>query len=65
MLYASELTRFRDRINLLLEEDSEDLPDTVAELLARAGDYRLNRNLTHGYRGRRAVLTRVRGRIDI
>ena len=52
MLYASELTRFRDRINLLLEEDSEDLPDMVAELLARAVDYRLNRDLTHGYRGR-------------
>ena len=65
MLYASEITRFLDRMNILLERDSEDLPDMVAELLASAVDYRLNRNLTHGYRGRRAVLTRVRGRIDL
>jgi len=65
MLYASELTRFRDRMNILLESDSEDLPDMVAELLARAVDYRLNRNLTHDYRERSAVLTRVRGRIDL
>jgi 5-methylcytosine-specific restriction enzyme subunit McrC len=39
MLYASELTRFRDRINLLLEEDSEDLPDMVAELQAEPRPY--------------------------
>jgi 5-methylcytosine-specific restriction enzyme subunit McrC len=65
MLYASELTRFKDRFHALVETDYEDLPDLVAELLSQAVEYRLRRNLTRGYRNRQMILTRVRGRIDI
>jgi 5-methylcytosine-specific restriction enzyme subunit McrC len=65
MLYASDLTRYRDRFNALVEADFDDLPDMVARLLVEAVEYRLRRNLTRGYRNRQMVLTRVRGRIDI
>jgi len=65
MLYASELTRFKDRFRGLVEADCDDLPDLVAELLAQTVEYRLRRNLTRGYQNRRMVLTRVRGRIDV
>ena len=65
MLYASDLTRFKGRFNALVEADSEDLPDLVAHLLSSAVEHRLKRNLTCGYRDRRMILTRVRGRIDI
>lgn len=65
MLYASELTRFKDKFNTLVDADSDDLPDLVARLLAKAVEHRLKRNLTRGYRNREMVLTRVRGRIDV
>ena len=65
MLYASELTRFKGEFNALVDADSDDLPDLVARLLAKAVEHRLKRNLTRGYRNRDMVLTRVRGRIDI
>lgn len=65
MLYASELTRFRDRFNALVDSDCDDLPDLVARLLAHAVEHRLKRNLTRGYRNREMVLTRVRGRIEV
>ena len=65
MLYASELTRFKDKFNALVDADSDDLPDLVARLLAKAVERRLKRNLTRGYRNREMVLTRVRGRIDV
>jgi 5-methylcytosine-specific restriction enzyme subunit McrC len=65
MLYASELTRFKDRFNALVEADLDDLPELVARLLVQAVEYRLRRNLTQGYQNRRNALPRVRGRIDI
>jgi 5-methylcytosine-specific restriction enzyme subunit McrC len=65
MLYASELTRFRNRFNALVEANIDELPDLVARLLVGAVEYRLRRNLTRGYQDRRKALTRVRGRIDI
>jgi len=65
MLYASELTRHRNRFIALVEADLDDLPDMVARLLVEAVEYRLRRNLTRGYRNRQMSLTRVRGRIDI
>ena len=65
MLYASELTRFKGEFNALVDADSDDLPDLVARLLAKAVERRLRRNLTRGYRSREMALTRVRGRIDI
>jgi 5-methylcytosine-specific restriction enzyme subunit McrC len=65
MLYASELTRFKGELNALVDADRDDLPDLVAQLLVKAVERRLGRNLTHGYRSRAKALTRVRGRIDI
>jgi 5-methylcytosine-specific restriction enzyme subunit McrC len=65
MLYASELTRFKGAFKSLVDADTDELPDLVAHLLAKAVEYRLRRNLTRGYRTREMVLTRVRGRIDV
>lgn len=65
MLYASDLTRTTRAFNALLKDDLNDLPNLVARLLADAVERRLRRNLTHGYRHREKVLTRVRGRINI
>ena len=50
---------------LLATADSDDLPDLIARLLAKAVEHRFKRNLTRGYRSREMVLTRVRGRIDL
>lgn len=65
MLYASELYRHTSSEAAVAAEDNpDDIPDLVAEVLAHAVETRLNRNLTHHYRSERAVLGRVRGRID-
>ena len=65
MLYASELTRSGPAFNATIEDDADELPDLIARLLANAVECKLSRNLTRGYRDRDAVLTRVRGRINI
>lgn len=65
MLYASELARFAGEAWAHLEEDAEQLPDLVAELLCAAVERRLRRNLISGYRFTHEVLRRVRGRIDM
>lgn len=64
-LYASDLARFGDRFDAQLIEDDADLPALIARMLAHAVERRLHRNLSRGYRPREAVLTRVRGRIDL
>lgn len=64
MLYASDLFRARGIGNVGLEENPDDLPDLVAEILARAVEMRQRRRLNLGYRSRDAALNRVRGRID-
>lgn len=65
MLYASDLFRTRDIGRVGLEDNPDDLPDLVAEILAHAVEVRLRRRLSFGYRSRDAVLNRVRGRIDV
>ena len=65
MLYASDIARFGGRFDALIEEDLAELPDLVGRLLSREVDRRIRRNLSRGYRHRDAVLTRVRGRIDL
>lgn len=65
MLYASDLFRTRGIGNLGLENNPDDLPDLVAELLAHSVEVRQRRRLSLGYRSRDAVLNRVRGRIDV
>ena len=66
MLYASDLFRHIDRHKRVsVEENPDDIPDLVAEILAREVGLRLKRNLSLGYKPRKAVLRRVRGRIDL
>ena len=66
MLYASDLYRELPKARRVAVEDvPDDLPNLVAEMLAHAVERRLRRNLSFGYRRRRADLNRVRGRIDL
>lgn len=65
MLYASDLFRMRGLGKVGLEDSPDDLPDLVAEMLARAVELRQRRHLSFGYSSRDARLNRVRGRIDV
>lgn len=65
MLYASDLFRMRGIGSVGLEENPDELPDLVAEILVRAVEKRQRRHLSLGYRSRQAALNRVRGRIDV
>jgi|SRR5271166_124160 len=63
-LYASNLARFHGRYGADVEE-APDFPALIARLLCYAVDRRLRRNLSRGYRQKGAILSRVRGRIDL
>lgn len=66
MLYASRLYRELPSWRTHdVEENPDKLPDLVAEILTRATQRRIRRNLTLEFRRSEADLTRVRGRIDI
>ena len=65
MLYASDLVRLSGEAWIKLEQDPEELPDLVAELLCVVVERRLRRNLSSGYAPRNEILRRVRGRIDL
>src|SRR5262249_45188986 len=65
LLYASDLFRMRGTGDVGLEENPDELPDLLAEILSRAVGERQRRQLSLGYRSREAVLHRVRGRIDV
>lgn len=65
MLYASDLFRTSAIGTVGLEDNPDELPDLVAEILAHAVQKRLRGHLNSGYRARYAVLNRVRGRIDM
>ena len=66
MLYASDLYRELPHARRVGVEDAPDeLPNLVAELLTRAVERRMRRNLSYGYRRRHVDLNRVRGRIDL
>ena len=64
MLYASDLGKEATPSNLATEDLPDDIPDLVAEILAKAVEQRQRRQLTTAFLPREAVLTRVRGRID-
>jgi 5-methylcytosine-specific restriction enzyme subunit McrC len=64
MLYASDLGKSTDPAQLAAEDLPEDIPDLVAEILARSVEQRQRRQLSTAFRQREAVLSRVRGRID-
>ena len=65
MLYASDLYRDFEKGKFRVEENPDDIPDLVAEMLCRRVEHRIQRNLSFGYQSREAVLGRVRGRIDL
>ena len=65
MLYASKLYRDRGIDKRNVEDNPDDLPDLVAEILSRWVEIRLRRNLSAGYVGRKEILNRIRGRIDL
>lgn len=66
MLYASNLYReLPSSKRYGVEENPDDIPDLVAEILTYAVQNRIRHNLTHEFRSNRADLTRVRGRIDV
>jgi 5-methylcytosine-specific restriction enzyme subunit McrC len=65
MLYASDLFRTGGVDKVGLEDNPDDLPDLVAEILSHAVEVRQRRHLSFGYRSRDANLSRVRGRIDM
>ena len=65
MLYASRLYRALPTERRLAAEDNPDeIPGLVAEILTRAVERRLRRNLSSEFNRRQDDLTRVRGRID-
>lgn len=63
-LYAADLVRFKDAINVQTET-ARDLPELLARLLVQVVQQRLRRNLSRGYKAQHAALSRVRGRIDV
>lgn len=66
LLYASDLYReLPSARSVDVEDDPSELPNLVAEVLTHAVERRMRRNLSYGYRRRRADLDRVRGRIDL
>jgi 5-methylcytosine-specific restriction enzyme subunit McrC len=65
MLYASDLYKDLEKENVGIEDNPDDIPDLVAEMLCRQIECRIQRNLSYGYKPREAVLGRVRGRIDL
>ena len=66
LLYASQLYRELPAARRVeMENAPDDIPFLVAEILAKAVERRIRRNLSQGYRRRHADLNRVRGRIDV
>ena len=64
MLYASELYRECGRAWTAVEDNPDDIPDLVGEILCGCVERRLRHSLNYGYETFREELTRVRGRID-
>ena len=66
MLYASRLYRELRAAELVhAEENPDDIADLAAEILTRAVDLRLRRNLSFAFQPTRGELRRVRGSIDL
>ena len=66
MLYASDLYRHtRDERITSIEENPDDIADLVAEILAGSVERRIRRNMSFAYQSTDAVLSRLRGRVDL
>lgn len=64
MLYASDLFRYQGDSFGDFENNPDNIPGLIAEILASLVEKKLRRNLTAGYVEEERVLRRVRGRID-
>ncbi|MGN5085320.1 5-methylcytosine-specific restriction endonuclease system specificity protein McrC [Aeromonas veronii] len=65
MFYASDLYRHLGSSKVEVEDSPEDIADLIAEILCYQVEKRMMRNLSFGYESKVAVISRVRGRIDI
>jgi 5-methylcytosine-specific restriction enzyme subunit McrC len=65
MLYASRLMRYMSTGKSKIEENPDDIPNLVAEILARIVEKRIKRNLTYGFQITTSTLNRVRGKIEV
>ena len=65
MLYASDMFRYQGQAKVDLESNVDRLPELIAEILAYAVEKRQRRQLSLGYRTKKDVLPRVRGKIKI
>ena len=65
MLYASDLYQLPQINNTGAEDNPDDIPELITELLCDAVERRLHRNLTSGYVSRRKTVNRVRGSIRL
>ena len=65
MLYASGLIRYSGVRRVAVEENPDEIPDLVAEILCHEAERRLKRNLSYGYRRCASVLNCIRGRVDL
>ena len=66
MLYASDLYRnLPHSQSVAVEDNPDDIPNLIAELLTQIVERRMRRNLTFGYHHRQAEMAGVRGRIEL
>ena len=65
MLYASDVYHYLGAKKVATEDNPEDIADLVAEILCHEVEKRLRRNLSYGYESKVAVMSRVRGRINM
>lgn len=64
MAYAAEHSFLREKVRSAFIDNSDELPDLVADLLCTAVEDRLKKSLTSGYVQRSNDLNRLRGRIN-
>ena len=66
MLYASNLYKeLSPARRVAVEDNSDEIPDLVAEILTRSVERRMRRNLSFAFQTRNDELRRVRGSIDL
>lgn len=65
MLYGSDLFRVLGSTKVALDGMPDNLPDLVAEILVHAVEDRQRRQFSVGFQQNHAVLSRVRGQIDV
>ncbi len=66
MLYASELMQqIKKTGKVSVEENLDDIPDLIANILLKEVHKRIRHNLSFDYQSKAMALNRVRGRIDL